>query len=43
MTFVHFVVAMTDVLLYWRDYKQNWISQFAGDRVYFRHSNAKLL
>lgn len=34
---------MTDVLLYWRDYKQNWIRQFAGERAYYWHSNAKLL
>jgi hypothetical protein len=31
---------MTDVLLYWRDYKNNWI---AGERAYYWHSNAKLL
>jgi hypothetical protein len=31
---------MTDVLLYWRDYKKNWN---AGDRAYYWHSNAKLL
>ena len=29
---------MTDVLVYWRDYKQ-----FAGERAYYWHSNAKLL
>jgi hypothetical protein len=34
---------MTDVLLYWRDFKQNWIRQFAGERAYFWHSKAKLL
>jgi hypothetical protein len=34
---------MTDVLLYWRDYRQNWVRQFAGERAYFWHSNAKLL
>ena len=34
---------MTDVLIYWRDYKQNWIGQFAGDRAFYWHSNAKLL
>jgi len=28
---------MTDVLLYWRDYKKNWSEQFAG-----WHSKAKL-
>jgi hypothetical protein len=31
---------MTDVLLYWRDYKKNWT---AGEREYYWHSNAKLL
>jgi hypothetical protein len=31
---------MTDVLLYWRDYKKNWT---AGERAYCWHSNAKLL
>lgn len=31
---------MTDVLLYWRDYKKNWA---AGERAYYWHSNAKLL
>jgi hypothetical protein len=34
---------MTDVLIYWRDYKQNWVRQFAGERASFWHSNAKLL
>jgi hypothetical protein len=34
---------VTDVLIYWRDYKQNWIRQFAGDRAYYWHSNARLL
>jgi hypothetical protein len=34
---------MTDVLIYWRDYRQNWVRQFAGERAYFWHSNAKLL
>jgi hypothetical protein len=34
---------MTDVLIYWRDYRQNWIRQFAGERAYHWHSNAKLL
>lgn len=33
----------TDVLIYWRDYKQNWIRQFAGERACYWHSNAKLL
>jgi hypothetical protein len=31
---------MTDVLIYWRDFKKNWI---AGERAYYWHSNAKLL
>ena len=34
---------MTNVLLYWRDYKRNWAKQFAGERTYFWHSNAKIL
>jgi hypothetical protein len=34
---------LTDVLIYWRDYKQNWTRQFAEDRTYYWHSNAKLL
>ncbi len=34
---------MTDVLIYWRDYRQNWVRQFAGERAYYWHSNAKLL
>jgi hypothetical protein len=34
---------MADVLLCWRDYKQNRIRQFSGERVYYWHSNAKLL
>ena len=34
---------MTDVLIYWRDYKQNWIRQFDGERAYYWHSNARLL
>jgi len=34
---------MTNVLIYWRDYKQNWIRQFAGERAHYWHSNAKLL
>ena len=34
---------MTDVLIFWRDYRQNWIRQFAGEQAYYWHSNAKLL
>jgi hypothetical protein len=34
---------MTDVMIYWRDYRQNTIRQFAGERAYHWHSNAKLL
>lgn len=34
---------MTDVLIYWRDYRQNWIRQFAGEQAYHWHSTAKLL
>lgn len=32
-----------DILIYWRDYKQNWVRRFAGERAYFWHSNAKLI
>jgi hypothetical protein len=31
---------MTDVLVYWRDYKQNGIRQHAGDRARYWHSNS---
>ena len=34
---------MTDVLVYWRDYKQNWIRQHAGERAWYWHSNSKVL
>lgn len=34
---------MADVLIYWRDYRQNWVRQFAGDRGTLWHSNAKVL
>jgi hypothetical protein len=34
---------VTDILIYWRDYKENWIRQFAGDREHLWHSNARLL
>lgn len=34
---------MTNILIYWRDYKQNWIRQFAGERAHLWHSNAKLI
>src|SRR5262249_14794683 len=34
---------MTDGLIYWRDYRQNWVRQFARERAYYWHSNAKLL
>lgn len=34
---------MSDVLIYWRDYRQNWVRQFAGERAYYWHLNAKLL
>lgn len=36
-------VATTDMLIYWRDYRQNWVRQFAGERASMWHSNAKLL
>ena len=32
-----------DILIYWRDYRQNWIRQFAGEQAYYWHSNATLL
>ena len=31
---------MTDILLYWRDYKRNWSEQFAGGCLYYWHTNA---
>src|SRR5262245_17729068 len=34
---------MTNILIYWRDYKQNWVRQFARDRGTLWHSNAKVL
>ncbi len=34
---------MVDVLVYWRDYKQNWIRQHAGERAWYWHSNSKVL
>jgi hypothetical protein len=34
---------MTDVLLYWRDYKRNWNCRFTGEHTHRWHSNAKLL
>ena len=34
---------MTDVLVYWRNFKQNWVRQPAGERSYCWHSNARLL
>jgi hypothetical protein len=34
---------MTDVLLYWRDYEPNWMKQFAAQRAWHWHSNAKVL
>ena len=34
---------MEEILIFWRDYKQNWIRQFAGERAYQWHSNAGLL
>ena len=33
---------MTDILLYWRDYQQNWAEQSAGERELTWHSNAGL-
>lgn len=34
---------MADVLIYWRDYRQNWARQFAGERASYWHSGAKML
>jgi hypothetical protein len=34
---------MADVLLCWRDCKQNWNRQFVRERVYYWYPNAKLL
>jgi len=34
---------MTDVLVYWRDYKQNGIRQHAAERAWYWHSNSKVL
>lgn len=30
-----------DVLFYWRDYRQNWIRQFADEYAYYWHTNAR--
>jgi len=34
---------MTNVLIYWRHYWQNRRRQFAGERAWYWHSNARLL
>jgi hypothetical protein len=34
---------MTDVLLFWRDYKKNWLEQLGGERPYYWHSKARML
>ena len=34
---------MTDVLLYWRDYRKNWKTQFSGSGAPPWHTKAKLL
>ena len=34
---------MADLLIYWRDYQQNWIRQFAGHRAHHWHSNAQVI
>lgn len=34
---------MTDVLIYWRDYRKNWKAQVADHRAPCWHSNARLL
>lgn len=33
---------MTELLIYWRDYRQNWVRQFAGERALYWHSNARM-
>lgn len=33
---------MKGVLVYWRDYRQNWVRQFAGEYALYWHSNARL-
>lgn len=32
-----------DVLIYWRDYQQNWVRRFAGEQGFYWHSNARLI
>jgi len=32
---------MTDILLYWRDYKKNWGNQSNEEHTYYWHTNAK--
>ena len=34
---------MIDILIYWRDYKQNWVYEEIGERAWYWHSNAKLV
>ena len=34
---------LSDVLIYWRDYKQNWVYEGIGERAWYWHSNAKLV
>jgi hypothetical protein len=36
-------MSIADVLIYWRDYRQNWTQQSAEDRSRYWHSNSKLL
>jgi len=31
-----------DVLVYWRDYRQNWANQSGGGRALYWHSNARM-
>ena len=33
---------MRNMLIYWRDYRQNWACQFAGERALYWHSSARL-
>jgi hypothetical protein len=34
---------MTDVLVYWRDYRQNWLRRVAAQRARHWHSSSKVL
>jgi hypothetical protein len=34
---------MSDILFYWRDYKQNCLRQFSGEYAYYWHTNSKIM